>query len=155
MDRLKNGFTLIELMIVVSIIGVLAAISYPFYQEYVKKTKRVEAQAELSDIGSRLQRYKVANFHYKKTDATAITLADIGFAIATPVSQNGLYRYSLVFNSQTTPTKWMLYAEPLSSQVGNGVNCMSDSGQRYWSKSASTTALCLAGLSITSNWDGK
>lgn len=63
MDRLKNGFTLIELMIVVAIIGILAAIAYPSYQEYVKKTKRVEAQSELVDIASRLQRYKVTNFH--------------------------------------------------------------------------------------------
>lgn len=68
MDRLKNGFTLIELMIVVAIIGILAAIAYPSYQEYVKKTKRVEVQAELIEIASRLQRYKVTNFHYKKTN---------------------------------------------------------------------------------------
>lgn len=155
MERLRNGFTLIELMIIVAIMGILAAIAYPSYSEYLKKTKRVETQAELSEIASKLHRYKVTNFHFRKSDSAAITLADIGFASATPISQNGLYRYSLLFNSQTTPTKWTLYAEPLSSQVGNGVNCTNERGQRFWSKSTSTTAACLTGLSTTSNWDGK
>ncbi|WP_104492354.1 type IV pilin protein [Acinetobacter indicus] len=155
MERLKNGFTLIELMIIVAIIGILSAIAYPSYSDYVKKAKRVEAQAELSEIAAKLQRYKVANFHYRKTDSIAITLADVGFSTATPTSQNGLYRYSLVFNSATAPTKWTLYAEPLTSQVGNGVNCINDAGQRFWSKSTSTIAACSAGLSTTSNWDGR
>lgn len=155
MDRLKNGFTLIELMVVVVIIGILAMVAYPSYQDYVKKTKRVEAQSELSEIASRLQRYKVANFHYKKSSTAAITLADLGLTSATPNSQNGLYRFSLVFNSQTAPTTWTLYAEPISSQVGNGVNCINELSQQFWSKTASTSALCKAGLSSTSTWDGR
>ena len=46
----QYGFTLIELMIVVAIIGILAAIAYPSYQEYTRKTKRVDAQAEMVNI---------------------------------------------------------------------------------------------------------
>lgn len=160
MDRLKNGFTLIELMIVVAIIGILAAIAYPSYQEYVKKTKRVEAQSELVDIASRLQRYKVTNFHYKKTDTTAITLTDVGFPSINPTSQNGLYTLSLNFTAFDTakgefPTKWTLSAVPIGNQAGNGVNCMNESGQRFWSKTTTTIAACSDGLTATSNWDGR
>lgn len=147
-------------MIVVAIIGILAAIAYPSYQEYVKKTKRVEAQSELVDIASRLQRYKVTNFHYKKTDTTAITLTDVGFPSINPISQNGLYTLSLNFTAFDTakggfPTKWTLSAVPIGNQAGNGVNCMNESGQRFWSKTITTIAACSDGLTATSNWDGR
>lgn len=147
-------------MIVVAIIGILAAIAYPSYQEYVKKTKRVEAQSELVDIASRLQRYKVTNFHYKKTDTTAITLTDVGFLSINPISQNGLYTLSLNFTAFDTakgefPTKWTLSAVPIGNQAGNGVNCMNESGQRFWSKTTTTIAACSDGLTATSNWDGR
>ncbi len=63
----KNlGFTLIEIMIVVAVIGILAAIAYPSYNEYVRKTKRVAVESEMLDIAARLQRYKVINFTFLK-----------------------------------------------------------------------------------------
>lgn len=46
----QNGFSLIELMIVVAIAGILAAIAYPSYQDYVLKTGRTDGHAKLSEI---------------------------------------------------------------------------------------------------------
>lgn len=52
-----TGFTLIELMIVVAVIGILAAIGYPNYTEYVKKTRRAEVAALLTEEAQRLERF--------------------------------------------------------------------------------------------------
>ena len=53
----QQGFTLIEVMIVVLIIGILAAIAYPNYSEYVKRGNRSEGQAFLNDVSARQERY--------------------------------------------------------------------------------------------------
>ncbi|MBP7997487.1 MAG: prepilin-type N-terminal cleavage/methylation domain-containing protein [Thiopseudomonas sp.] len=60
----QQGFTLIEVMIVVAIIGILAAIAYPSYDEYVKRGNRTEGQAFLSDVAARQERYFSQNNAY-------------------------------------------------------------------------------------------
>lgn len=55
--RRLAGFTLIEVMIVVVIIGILASIAYPSYNEYVKRGNRTEGQVFLSDAAARQERY--------------------------------------------------------------------------------------------------
>ena len=58
------GFTLVELMIVVVVIGILAAIAYPSYTRYVEKARRADAMATLLDISQRLERcYTQINYY--------------------------------------------------------------------------------------------
>ena len=67
MNKLKHiqkGFTLIELMIVVAIIGILAAIAVPNYQEYVRRARASEATSALADMRIRMEQYFQDNRRY-------------------------------------------------------------------------------------------
>jgi type IV pilus assembly protein PilE len=62
--RMSRGFTLIELMIVLAIIGVLAGIGIPQYQEYMTRGKLAEAMSLLSDLQIRQEQYYQDNRLY-------------------------------------------------------------------------------------------
>lgn len=61
MPRLQRGITLIELMIVVVIISILAAVAYPGYQEFVSRAKRNEAKSALLQIAINQERFYLDN----------------------------------------------------------------------------------------------
>lgn len=62
--RRSAGFTLIELMIAVAIIGILAAVAYPAYQDSVRKGNRTSAQAFMMDVAQRQKQYFLDNRGY-------------------------------------------------------------------------------------------
>ncbi|QER38446.1 type IV pilin protein [Acinetobacter suaedae] len=152
MVRTVRGFTLIELMIVVAIVGILAAIAYPSYQEHVRKTKRTDAQADMMELANRLQRYKIANFTFLKPNGTAIDLADLGHNGTLPQSGGGVL-YNLALSNVTAGT-WTLTATPTGGQLGDGDIVLNHRGERCWDKGNKTTGgACVP--SATSNWDGR
>jgi type IV pilus assembly protein PilE len=67
----QQGFTLIEMMIVVLVIAILAAVGYPSYQDQVRKTRRADCQAVLMEAANALERYYTERGAY--TGATAGT----------------------------------------------------------------------------------
>jgi len=77
MQRPTRGFTLIELMIAVAIIGILAAIAYPSYTNYVLRGKRSLAKAVLTEVASRQENFFVDRKSY------ADSLTDLGYPAAT------------------------------------------------------------------------
>jgi type IV pilus assembly protein PilE len=66
----SGGFTLIELMIAVAIVGILAAIAYPSYQEQVRKGRRADAMAQLVTLAQAYERFYTSNNTYEGFWAT-------------------------------------------------------------------------------------
>lgn len=92
--RSSAGFTLIELMIVVAVVAILAAIAYPNYQDQVRSARRGQAKADLVEYAQMAERFHTVNETY------------VGFALPTAVSprEGGTTRYALTLPTQTATT---------------------------------------------------
>ena len=87
-----SGFTLIELMVVVVVIGILAAIGYPAYTEHMLKSRRTDAKTALADVASRQQQYFADNKTYALNNGE-LGIAGIspkGYYTVTVQGQNGV-----------------------------------------------------------------
>lgn len=74
---LQRGFTLIELMIVVAIVGVLAALAVPAYNDYTRRARVAQMTGDLSDLKLRMeQRYADNRSYAKPLDVTACIIDD-------------------------------------------------------------------------------
>lgn len=106
---MRNGFSLLELMIVVAIIGIIAAIAIPSYTSYVRQANRTDATRSLTLDAQALERCYSQTFAY-----TGCATAPAGTAAST----QGYY--SVVIAVTTTPATYTITATPVSAtQIGD------------------------------------
>ena len=113
MNKIK-GFTLIELMIVIAIIGILSSIAFPSYQNYLVEGRRSEAQAALINIAGRQEQYFLDNKVYAN-DLTELGLPENPF-----VTEDGWYTIAALCDANGCVNGYNLTANPQGTQVTDG-----------------------------------
>lgn len=113
-----KGFTLLELMIVVAIIGIITAVAYPSYQSYVQDTRRASAQADLLELGQWMERRMTVNGTYQTASAAMPALP---FASSPKNDANDVF-YTLTVAG--TATQYTLTATPSGAQATDRCSVM-------------------------------
>lgn len=142
MKRQHKGFTLVEIMIVVVIIGILAAIAIPSYNEFVGKSRRTMAKSALQDLSQFMERYYTQNGRYTQ-DAGGTVLVVLTANINAEAGQ--FYDFSFVA-ANTNAQAFQLQAVPKNSQSGDkcGTFLLSNTGVKSLSGNSGgmTQATC-------------
>ena len=117
---LCSGFTLIELMIAVAVIGIIAAVALPSYQDHVRRTNRAEAKSILLEMSQLLERnYTTVNRYDQKSDGTGFTLS------TTQSPKTGTAKYTIQFAAGSlTQNAYTLQAVPTGSMTGDACSTL-------------------------------
>lgn len=124
--EMQRGFSLIELMIAVAIIGILAIIVVPSYQSYVVKGNRAATQAFMVDAANREKQYLLdARTYLAVADNASFT--NLGMTVPTDVSKH----YGIAISIVASPPSFTITATPTSTQqTGDGWLSLTSDGAK-------------------------
>ncbi len=112
--KCMRGFTLLELMITVAIIGILVSIAYPSYLEHVASGRRADAQANLISLAQHMEREFTENGSY------------VGAALPyTEAPKDGVDKFYDLTIAASTATSYTLRARPKNGMLGDRCNDIS------------------------------
>lgn len=134
---LRNGFTLIEVMIVVAIIAILSSVAVPSYMESVRRGNRADAAATLLKNANWMEQQFTVNNSYVLQDGTVPTLP----IVQSP--ESGTSKYDIALAADATATTYTLEATPVQADEC-GKFSLDQSGKRTVSGTA-TAADCWGG----------
>jgi type IV pilus assembly protein PilE len=121
--KTQKGFSLIELLVAVVIIGIITAIAIPSYQNYVVKGNRAAAQSYMMDLANREKQYLLDARVYTANSAT-----DLGVTPPADVSKH----YTVAVTVGTAPPSFTITATPIagSSQANDGTLTLGSDGTK-------------------------
>jgi type IV pilus assembly protein PilE len=120
-SRAQRGFTLIEVMITVAIVGILAAVALPVYNQSVRKARRVDAKAALLDLAQREERFLSTSNRYSTSASELGYPSGITVTVASPMNvlsgSTAYYQMSVatVAGTSSAPPSFAASAVPISS----------------------------------------
>mgnify|MGYP001556511238 CR=1 FL=1 len=152
----NKGFSLIELLIVVAIIGIIAGITYPSYLSYTEKSRRRDAQSALMGLSAAMERLYTSCNSYASAKVGSGTddkcSDDYIFPNQAPLDGNAKY-YNLAIDAQTATT-YTVKAVPIAGgvQAGNGCLALFSTGERCWFEGDDSACSSLSDCSGGSDW---
>ncbi len=136
----QQGFTLIELMIVVAIMGILTSIALPAYQNSVLRSGRAEAKNELLQVAADQERF-FSSFNRYTTDALPMLTAETALRARTTI--NGLYTIRVAScDSGTISTCFLATATATGAQTGDACTTLTLSSIGVRGATGTTTKEC-------------